>query len=179
MIAAALFILPQVLLDLGSFTFDIYFRLFLNFLWGFLFCALCIWVVFAPMRYMYKPHIEIDRKRIIWSWVFRAIGLILFIGSFYFLLVSVVIGSYHLLVIKQPIEVVTDKVVFLSSSGRYATSNQSCIFIICSFELKNDPSRNLNYNYPSDIQINGTYTFFVLPDSDIVLMAEQASSTSF
>ncbi len=168
-IALSIFILPQFVLAWSPFNFDIYFRLFINFTWAILALFFAAWIMVVPFKKLYKPHVEVDRKRVILGWICKGIGLIFFVGIFYVWLMPLTVGAYHLFALQEPLETITDQIVSLNSSGRYVTSYSKCIYLTCSFELRGNPDRNLDYFYPTPVSVSGTYEFFILPKTDIVL----------
>jgi hypothetical protein len=139
-----------------------------------LMCAVSVYVLIVPSAKLYK-HKAVnqngDRKRRIVTGLLRIVAVPMLLLGLYMLL-PLLLGSFNLFVLGKPFEIVSDQVIYVYSSSRYAHSNTECIYLSCTIRLLKQPNRDLEYMYAPGIQIGGSYEFFILPGSNTILASQ-------
>jgi hypothetical protein len=170
----ALFIFIPLLLALIPVLPGAYVRLLVAIFLSLLMCAVCVYVLIVPSAKLYK-HKAVnqngDRNRRIVTWVLRIVAVPMLLLGLYMLL-PLLSGSFNLFVLGKPFEIVSDQVIYVYSSSRYAHSSTECIYLSCTIRLLKQPNRDLEYMYAPGIQIGGTYEFFILPGSNTILASQ-------
>lgn len=156
---------------LNQMSLGVYSRIFLChalYIGGFLITG---YVALAPTRKLFRKSFavsKIDTKRMIFVYCLKIASALMICFLVYFY-APIFVGSFNFLVLKQPLERLSDTVTSLSSTHRGITSRSICLYSSCSITLQNHPNTIFNYLYAPNLQVGRKYEFLVFPNTGIIV----------